>query len=58
MTEVMQIFGSHLPLKVAISDRQESLREEDLEFFHKQLFGIIDTDKGTNHVAWLVCPEI
>ena len=49
---------SHLLLVVSISDCEETLGKQNLEFFNKEILRIIDADEGADDIAGLVCPEV
>ena len=49
---------SYLSLIVAVADGEQTFGQEDLKFLDKEVFGIVDADKGADHIAWLIRPEV
>ena len=45
-------------LKVTICNSEQTLREEYLQLLHKEVLGVINADKGADHVARFVRSEI
>lgn len=50
--------GSHLVIKIPILNRQQSLRQQNLQLFDKQILRVIDTDEGTDRIRRFVRSKV